>query len=189
MKRLKAIVFAAAMGLLAAPAAHAAVLTFDHVIAPTSQFTSFSYNGFDFTTLPGPFAYIWNAGSPNSNNTNNLIYGYAGANTLNITKTGGGLFDFNSIAMAISWYDSNAAENIFVNGTLLTLSQTLTTYNLNLLGVSNVAITGFNSGYWLADNITVNSVSSVPLPAALPLLLTALGGATALSRRRKRRAA
>ena len=188
MKLFKTSFVVSAMVLASATMANASVLTFDDVVPDFNNFGTYSYGGYDFTN-GGGFAAIWPGYSPNSNGTPNLIYGYPFGNSLTITKTGGGLFDFNSIEMAISWYDSNPAETISINGNPFALSQLLTTYNFNLLGVSSVSITGFDSGYWVADNINVNSVSAVPLPAALPLFLTGLAGVAALSRRRRRKTA
>ena len=41
-----------------------------------------------------------------------------------------------------------------------------------------------SSGYWTLDNVAYNT-ATVPVPAALPLMLLALGGLGVAARRRK----
>jgi hypothetical protein len=186
MKILKALLVSGSLALVSASSANAAVLTFDDVVSPQlfSSIGTFSYGGLDFNHSNTGFVAVWDPNSPNSNGTNNLISGYDAI--LNITATGGGTFNLNSLDLAISWYDLNSTETIFVNGNPLVITQLLSNYVLNLVGVTSISITGFSSGYFLADNINVD-ISSVPVPAALPLLLTGLGGLVGVARSRKRK--
>lgn len=141
IKRLvgKAVMLVA-LGVGMTTTAHAGVVTFDS--HPTLQFASTSDGGLDFASGSG-VAYIFGAVSPNSNGTPNLILGFGPNDSVTITKTGGGLFDLNSIDMAISWYANTSADVITINGDALTITDKLTTYNLGLLGVSSVTITGY----------------------------------------------
>ena len=55
----------------------------------------------------------------------------------------------------------------------------------NALNNGNSDIIGFTAGYWTAS---IPTVSTTPLPAALPLFATGLGGLGFLSWRRKKKA-
>jgi hypothetical protein len=185
MNAFKYLIAAASLAVTVS-AADATVLTFDDY-SPAPDFTYptvINYGGLTFTADPASVGVqsVWDSNSPNSNGTNNLIYGYGAGIT--ITQTGGGVFDLLSLDMSISWYDANLTEDIFINGTLYTLGQGIASLTTNLLGVSSVTITGLSDGYWLADNIET-SASAVPVPASLPLLLVALGGLGVAARRRK----
>ena len=160
MKIKSALLGASLAGsLLVAGAAQASsVVTFDDISAPQA-FSSFTDNGLTFTNN-GSYLYVWDASSPNSNGTNNNIFaGFNSSDYETITLAAGGKFNLTSIDLAISWYDNNPTETILVNGSALTITQTLTTYTLNLNNVSSVKISGVpsNSGYWLADNVTYSS--------------------------------
>ena len=171
---------AALASTLGATAAQAAVVTFDDAAGAAildAQFGnggSFDDQGLTFTSH-GSYMYVWDSSSPNSNGTNNNIFaGWSGGDTETITRTGGGAFNLNSLDMALSWYDGNPSETVTVNGAPLTITQALTTYNLNLHNVSSVTISGVgsSSGYWLADNI---NYAAVPEPATWAMTLLGFG--------------
>jgi len=185
-----------AAGALFSAGAEAGTVTFDDSVGNSLLFqantpgTSFSDQGLTFTNN-GTYMYIWDSSSPNSNGTNNNIFaGFASGDYESITKTGGDTFNLNSLQLAISWYDSNPTEVITINGSPLTITQTLTTYVLNLVGVSQVNISGVASsgGYWTADNITYNASSATPLPSTWLMLAGGLVGLGFLAHRGTKRA-
>ena len=199
---LAAIVFMSAvfMSAVIMPGfgAEAAVLTFDDLTAPTDPLTAFDYGGLTFSTATGcgmidvtdaGCMYLWDGSSPNSNGTNNLIFSDLGrGQTVTITQTGGGVFDFLGLDMSLSWLTSTALANVTINGTAYSLGQGITTLATNLFGVTSVSISGLStdaSGYWLADNINTGAPAPVPLPASLPLMLAALAAMGLLARRSK----
>ena len=93
---LRGLVLGLALGVAALisgpPAAQASVLTFDDYTPLYVQpLSTFDYGGLTFSfSLPVASA-VWDGGSPNSNGTNNVIFGYD--SVLTITRTGGGVFD------------------------------------------------------------------------------------------------
>ena len=178
---------------LAATSVSAALVDFDDVVPDFLGTASFDNGGLTFSNSSSTaFMDVWDSTSPNSL-TNNLIFSdFGSGDELTITRTGGGLFSLGSIDFAISWYSNALSDTIVVNGNALVIDTVLTTYNLNLINVSSVSIgglstSGSDSGYWLADNINY-SVAAIPLPAALPLLLLALGGLGVVARRRRKAA-
>ena len=197
---MKALAPLALVLALAAPAAQAAVVDFDAYPAPNDFLQSFDFGGLNFAysgvagSYDGDMA-VWDSASPNSNGTNNLIFtDNFTANTVTISRTGGGLFDLLSIDFAISWYSTTSANSLFVNGTELFIDTTLATYLLNLNNVTSVTLTGLTDdstnvsylgGFWLADNINYDVVAPIPVPAALPLMLLALGALGVAARRRR----
>jgi hypothetical protein len=162
-----AITGMAAAGLIGfGGAAGAAIVNFDDSVGNSLLFqgfgpgSSFTDQGLTFSVGGFGTEYVYSGISPNSNGTNNLIFGSGTGDTESITKAGGGAFTLNSIQIAVSWYDPNSTDTITINGTPLTITTTLTTYNLNLVGVTSVNISGVASdtGYWTADNIVYNGV-------------------------------
>jgi opacity protein-like surface antigen len=192
MKRFLMVAAAAGSILAMSGAAHATVVTFDDAagnsILDVGQ-SIFTDQGLTFTNS-GTYMYVWDGTNPNGNGTNaNIFAGFNTPDYETITLAAGGAFDLNSLQLAISWYDPNPTEVILVNGNPLTITDTLTTYNLNLDGVTSVTISGVPSdgGYWLADNI--NFDSSVPEPMTIALFGAGLLGLGALRRRKAREAA
>lgn len=132
-----------------------------------------STGGLTFTSF-GSFMGVWDSSTPNSNGTNSLIFsGFNTGDYMQITRTGGGLFDLLSFDLTISWYDGNPLETIFVNGSPINIIQGMQTFSVGLTGVSQVDITGVpsNTGYWALDNVVV----AVPEPETYAMLLAGLG--------------
>jgi len=163
-----------------AAGARADVVTFDDSVGDGligqdfSNGQSFSDQGLTFTDN-GSYLYVAGGYVPQSNGTNNELFaGFITGDYETITKTGGGTFNLLSVDLAISDYDSNASETITVNGTPLTITQTLTTYTLDLYGVTSVEISGVpsNTGYWLADNF----VYTVPEPSTWAMMALGFAG-------------
>jgi len=155
--------------------AEAGLVTFDDATGNSLLYTqhfvgnSFSVQGLTFTNFAGSgLMYVWDGGSPNSNGTNNNIFGFTTGDTQRITLTGGGTFNLYSLDMALSWYTAQPVDTIFINGNPYFLTQGLTTLNVNLLGVTSVDITGIaiDPAYWTADNFVF---TPVPVPGSLTL--------------------
>jgi len=183
---LHGLVVAAALGLGTSVGAHADVVTFNNYSPLNVQFANTSDGGLSFAaTGPTNLAYVWDGTSPNSNTTPNLIFALGDSDTMTITKTGGGAFDLSSIDFAISWFSAEVSDTIFINGSPLGITSSLTTYGLNLVGVNSVTISGLSSdtGYWLADNIVYNAATTVPEPSSLALAALAF---SAMAYRRRR---
>ena len=96
-KQLRFATVVVALTAIAAPVG-AGVITFDDSYANSILYTpfyngqSFSDGGLTFTSQgQDSVLYVWDSWSPNSNGTNNLIFGFGGGDYLAITKTGGGI--------------------------------------------------------------------------------------------------
>jgi hypothetical protein len=182
---------AALLGLGAALPANAGTVTFDDSVGNSLLFTQFiagqgfTDQGLTFTVGSSGLEYVWSGDSPNSNGTNNLIFGFGPSDSDIITLAGGGAFNLISMDIAISWYDPNSTDTITINGSPLTITTTLTTYALNLDGVTSVVISGLGSGagYWTADNV---AYSAVPEPSTWAMMLVGFGGLGFLGYRRSR---
>jgi hypothetical protein len=153
-------------------------VTFTSFSPTDTCLSALSTGGLTFTNNGSICLGVWTS-SPNTPGAGDLILGYTGY--VAVTQTGGGAFNFNSVDMTISWYDSLPTDTVDVTADFqgggsssetLTLMQGLQTYNLNYSNVSEVDITApaSDTGYWAIDNI--NYTSAVPEPSALlPLLV------------------
>jgi hypothetical protein len=174
-----------ALGLLAATSAAQATttVTFDGT-ANNTQVLNVTNSGYSFDAPANVGAlYVWDAFSPNSNGTDNLIFGFAPNDVVTITKVGGGGFKLVSVDLAVSWYSAVSPNTILANGTPLTIDSTLTTYTFNAIGTS-FTLSGLASddGYWIADNFVFDAV---PEPASWAMLIAGFGLTGAAMRRRR----
>lgn len=178
---MKTVLVVLSVALLVGIANAAPVVTFDSYSPVDVCQPTISSGGLDFS---GGFCMgVW-TGNPNGNGTPALIYdNFGGGQPVTMSLTGGGTFTLNSVDMAISWYDSNPAETILVNGNPLTLMQMQMTYALNLSGVTSVTFSEIpgGPGYWLMDNI---NYSTTPEPGTLALLGSGVLAGVGVLRRR-----
>lgn len=175
------------------PASNAEVgLLFDSAI-PGRGFSHFT-DGFTFTSRGG-FMIIQDGSTPNSNGTNSLTFNswipdswipvggpYTG---VDITRTGGGVFDLISIDMTISecFYDCSTPKTIFANGSPIVITEGMRTFTLELTDVSEVTISGSDSIRWALDNV----VAAVPVPEPRTYIMLLIGlGLIGFTVRRKK---
>jgi hypothetical protein len=145
---------------------------------------SVTVDGYTFTGAPGTDSFVWPGPNPNGDGANNLILCCSPAESIDITKAGGGAFTLESFQMAISWYSPQTTDTVDVNGTPLTITNTFTTYDVGVTGTS-VAISGLASddGYWTADNFVFGSV---PEPATWTMMILGLAGLGGVLRAQRR---
>lgn len=187
--------------VLAAGTASAATLTFEGMNAFDTTITSEGYD-WSFTASGwGVFtaSFIANFSGMVTNGTGALVAagdrGDSARTTM--TQSGGGVFSVQSLSAASSYlYATNTLQLLGVQqgggmvSTTLTLGTAFADFTLS--GFSNLVSLTFasgNSGSFYAtgftlDNVKVNEVPAVPVPAALPLLLAGIGGLVALKRRK-----
>jgi hypothetical protein len=183
MRCLKSAAVAVTIAAATAGAAQATtVVNFD--AGPLySPITTYTESGYTFTYGGPGLAFIWDANSPNSNGTPNLILGFSPSDAITITKVGGGSFKLISADLAVSWFSMVSPNTVLANGSPLTIDSTLTTYNFNATGTS-FTLTGLASddGYWVGDNFTFGAV---PEPANWAMLIAGFGLVGVVARRRR----
>jgi hypothetical protein len=118
---------------------------------------------------------------------------FAWSNGADDLSLSGGLFDFNSMWARIGNLTSGTATAHGFDGATeiytqtLNLTDTYQLFSLNFDGITSWTLTNQKNNV-LIDDITLNAGTATPLPAALPLFATGLGGLGLLGWRKKRKA-
>ncbi len=186
----KSVVAAAVLcGSIVGAPASATLIDFNSY-TPLNTCGTFSTGGLTFSTNTGTCVADWNPNPISTNGTPALIYGYG---DLEITRTGGGLFEITTFSAGISWYSVQTFYPIHVLATFADNTTISGTFHIGLgFGTSNasgpllkkLAFTGLPDGYVAIDDITVN-FGAVPEPTSWAMLIAGFGivGATMRMRR------
>jgi len=121
-----------------------------------------------------------------------------------ISRTGGGVFDFLSIALGLGDFNAGASDNVLVTGTKAncvtdcTVTANLTVTNafqtFSLAGFAGLSSVSFgmptsggdaDSGYLAFDNLSTRAPGEVPEPATWAMMLLGFGALGAVMRRRR----
>lgn len=205
-------VLGAIFALMLVSGAHASTVTFESV-SPLDGSPIINAEGFtwDFSSGGGfPFAANgWFIGDPNEgfypdgtvNGTNILMASGdenlpAGAHVI-MSVTGGGVFDLTQLDAASS--NLQMTNSLYIIGSLFGGGTVTTTLDLigsfqtyvlsgfaNLLSVKfhSLGSGPYNEAGFALDNLDT-TISAVPLPASLPLLLAGIAGLGVLARRKR----
>jgi hypothetical protein len=180
---------------------NATTITFDH--NTSESFPNYTDQGFLFTSahsLPDALK-TWGAGSPDSadpSSTSATLFNSILGSATTLTAVGGGAFNLASIdfadlhnggadlpfSMTFNFVGGGSTTGLFT----LDLLPGLETFTFNYANLLSVTWT---PSYWLQwDNVNVAAgVSTVPIPAALPLFASALAGMGFVGWRRRKTAA
>lgn len=176
------------MALISAATAHGATLTFD--VQYGNQGPTYTEDGFTFSSQHldlfsfGPKGQYYgdNYSADPSSSSATMLDNFGGSTTT-LSRAGGGTFNLTSMDFADGQNEGlrfNLTFNfLFADGHGATRLHTLdATPGLETLffGLSNLVAVSFDSGQGNASQWGNVVVTATPIPAALPLLVTALGG-------------
>jgi len=190
----------AALISVGASHAHASTLTFD--FSSPVLMETYSEDGFDIKTdVGGPQALATWAGfgsfdaDPSPGSATLLANTGSGA-TASFSAAGGVPFSFDSIDLADTFNDGTSFDVnflfTFAHAPGMSASVTLDSavgLQTAFFGLSDVILVQWSSTGLAAqfDNIQATAAATTPLPAALPLFASALGGFGVIGWRRKKR--
>jgi hypothetical protein len=190
---------AAVLAVLAACAAsaHASVINFDDLSNPgCCTFPSAGYGGFDWSGGSGANSWVVAEvdthvfSGTNAHSGSNFAWSNGGT-SLDLTRDGGGTFDFTSMWARTGWLSSGYTVTGYLDGAVVgsqhvAVTQDYAFASFDLVGVDDVTIVG-DGGNLLIDDINVGTTAAVPEPSEIALMLAGLGGLAAQARRRASR--
>ena len=183
------------LGLSAATATQAAVITFDDLPATELDTIPDGYHGFNWGASPMVNVnYFHKDLLPNTGFENGVVSGdYAAFNFLATTSTiTGNQFDFNGAYLTAGWNDGlNIEVTGFLNNlalftkTVVVNTQQAQWFDFNFMGINSLSLRAWGgtsidgtegNDFFIMDNFTINEPTAVPESSSLILLLLGLGG-------------
>jgi hypothetical protein len=182
------------LGLSAATATQAAVITFDDLPATELDTIPDGYHGFNWGASPMVNVnYFHKDLLPNTGFENGVVSGdYAAFNFLATTSTiTGNQFDFNGAYLTAGWNDGlNIEVTGFLNNlalftkTVVVNTQQAQWFDFNFMGINSLSLRAWGgtsidgtegNDFFIMDNFTINEPTAVPESSSLILLLLGLG--------------
>ena len=182
------------LGLSAATATQAAVITFDDLPATELDAIPDGYHGFNWGASPMVNVnYFHKDLLPNTGFENGVVSGdYAAFNFLATTSTiTGDQFDFNGAYLTAGWNDGlNIEVTGFLNNlalftkTVVVNTQQAQWFDFNFMGINSLSLGAWGgtsidgtegNDFFIMDNFTINEPTAVPESSSLILLLLGLG--------------
>jgi len=188
---------AAVLAVLAACAAsaQATVINFDDVSTPgCCTFPYAGYAGFNWSGGSGANSWVVadaasNVFTPGPDAHSGSNYAWSnGGTSLDLTRNGGGTFDFSSMWARGGWASSGYTVTGYLDGAVVgsqhvAVTQDYAFASFDLVGIDDLTIVG-DGGNLLIDDMSVSTTAAVPEPSEIALMLAGLGGLATLARRR-----
>lgn len=187
--------------VVCATSAMSAVIEFEGQVpdGDTSVFPSLPYEEGGYQLTDASAGYGIFSPEPGTNTNGSDVFGFQVDSSFMLSAIDGGAFDLLNFQSTNISTSSSSAGELALTGELTgggTITETFA-HTLNNLetfspdGFTDLAsVTFFTSGSdsgAVIDNINVQAAAPVPIPAALPLLLSGLGGLALMRRRRASR--